>query len=99
MADHTIQVGTARFDMTPYYMGMLACDIFRAAQTSSSDSRRPWYKYFLYCVAIEIGLKATLLNNNNTHDQKQKNKAIGHDLTLPIRLTHSPTTCRVLPFP
>ena len=80
MADQIIQPETAQFDMTPFYMAKLACDIFGAAQAGSRNSKRPWFKYLLYCIAIELALKAILLNNNNTPDRKIRNKAIGHDL-------------------
>jgi len=81
MANPIIQMETGQMDMTPYYMATLACDIFGAAKAGSSISDRRWFKYLLYSIAIELGLKATLLNNNNTADQKKKNKDLGHNLT------------------
>jgi hypothetical protein len=80
LANQIIQIGTAQIHITPYYMATLACDILGAAQTGSSNSKRPWFKYLLYCIAIELALKAILLNNNNAPDRKKLNKAIGHDL-------------------
>jgi len=80
LANQIIQVGTAQIDMTPFYMAKLACDIFDAAQVGGRNSKRPWFKYLLYCIAIELALKAILLNNNNTSGQKKQNKTIGHNL-------------------
>ena len=80
MADQIIQPKTVQGDMTPFYMATLAYDIFGVVQVGSSNSKRPWFKYLLYCIAIELALKSILLNNNNTPDRKKLNKAIGHDL-------------------
>lgn len=87
MANTVIQVETGNIDVTPYYMAKLAHDVFFAAnsyspvETKSRSQRNSWYKYFLYCVSIEIALKAVLLNNNNTLKRKKKNKKIGHNLS------------------
>lgn len=57
-----------------------ALNIVSAKKNRRSGSRRQWHKYFLYSVSIELGLKAALLNNNNTTSRKEGNKQIGHDL-------------------
>jgi hypothetical protein len=75
-----LTVPAVQIDFTPYYMATIACDIFHAAKIDNKEYQHTWYKYFLYCVSIELGLKATLLNNNNTSDRKDLNIKIRHDL-------------------
>jgi hypothetical protein len=64
-------------------MATLAHDIFCATKSPDTGARHDWHKYFLYCVTIELGLKAALLNNNNTAERKKGNKnKIGHNIKL-----------------
>ena len=80
---YEVSAPTTQWDITPYYMATTACDLFHVARGASDKVKHDWHKYFMYCVVIELGLKAVLLNNNNTKEQKTENqKKIGHDLTI-----------------
>ncbi|MXQ08037.1 hypothetical protein GQ651_09295 [Alphaproteobacteria bacterium GH1-50] len=78
---HHLKAEPGRFDYTPYHMARLAYDIFQSAKSFDSGKERKLYRYFLYSVAIELVLKALLLNNNNTQARKDENQRIRHDLS------------------
>ena len=65
---YEVSVPTTQWDITPYYMATTACDLFHAARVANDKVKHDWHKYFMYCVGIELGLKAVLLNN--TMEQK-----------------------------
>ena len=67
---YEVSVPTTQWDITPYYMATTACDLFHAARVANDKVKHDWHKYFMYCVVIELVLKAALLNNNNTMEQK-----------------------------
>ncbi len=69
--------------MTPYYMARLADDLYEMAAPFVGSNNLPFARIFVFCNSIEIGLKAHLLNNNNTLERVSANKHnIGHNLEL-----------------
>ena len=70
----------AQFDLTVYYTAKMASDLFHSAEAYPGTGILPWHRLLLYCMTIELALKASLLNNNNTRQQRHANKALSHRL-------------------
>jgi hypothetical protein len=74
--DYTLHAETGRINFSPVAFKRVACDFRRCADTF----RPPKFSivpYFLYCRAIELGLKAIHLE---THRQQEVKDEYGHDL-------------------
>ena len=82
MATNAANLESGNYDFTPFYMAKVAEELF---QLGSNIEIEPGIKVapgriFVLCNCIEIGLKAHLLNDNNTPNQNRKNKKISHNL-------------------
>ena len=77
---YVVAASPGSIDFTPYYMATIACDLFHVTRLKSDNLKHEWYKYLLLCISIEAGLKAIILNNNNSIARKNKNKKMGHDI-------------------
>ena len=77
--DHTVSVGSVHINFTPYALARLSNAIYNT--TLHYDDDAPIGEYLLWCISIELGLKAAILSKNNSKSRQKKNKnEIGHDL-------------------
>lgn len=74
------QLETGRYDMKPYYMARVGEDFFKASLSHQPQKLFPYTNFYLLAVSIELGLKAFLINDNNTEAADKKNHNIGHNL-------------------
>lgn len=76
-----VKLNTVHADITPYALATLS-DSFCETGKSASENVHNLVRYFIYCRSIELGLKACILNNNCTKENKDllSSKKIGHDL-------------------
>ena len=73
-----IKVGPIIFNMTPFGFHKYASDYLDTADKWTSESKYSPVPYFLYCRAIELGLKAYLLSKGKKLGWVKD--SLGHDL-------------------
>jgi len=78
-----INVETAKIRINPFGFHKYACDYLDSADKWTGEIRYSPVPYFLYCRAIELGLKAYLLSK----DKKLAwiKNTLGHDLTKGLK--------------
>jgi len=82
-----IEVGPVKLNITPFGFHKYATDYLDTANRWTSDVRYSPVPYFLYCRALELGLKAFLLAKGKRLDWV-KNE-LGHDLTKALKKARS----------
>lgn len=66
--------------LTPLALAKSAHHMFCMAKNYAAEGDAFLMRQYLFCVAIELGLKAAILGEDCTPDQKKALKDIGHDL-------------------
>lgn len=66
--------------LTPYVMARTANDMFQMADAFPTGAEVPLAKYYVFCASIEIGMKAAILGNDCTSENKKLIKSFGHNL-------------------
>jgi len=76
-----IQPQTGHINFTPFAMAKMSNGLFNASN-SYKDNSMVMLNYFLYSASIELGLKSSILSQDNSESKKKylKSKNIGHDL-------------------
>lgn len=80
MADHVLNAEPVMAVLTPYAMARSAHHLFQMARAYNAKADATPIRLYVFCVSIEIGMKAAILGEDCTEVNKQLIKGIGHDL-------------------
>lgn len=76
----TFSIPTIRVVITPFATARMSSQMFAAAKAVDTGSEFPRVKYYLYCAAIELALKAAILGRDCSEQTKILVKGYSHDL-------------------
>jgi hypothetical protein len=80
MTDHVIKIEPMMGVFTPYALARSSHHLFNMACTYDSEKDAWLIRLYMFCAAIELGLKAAILGEDCTAEKKLMMKQIGHDL-------------------
>lgn len=80
MANSTLKVQPIMGVITPYALAKFAHHMFCMARGYPVEGDAFLSRQYLYCVAVELGLKGAILGNDCTNDKKKSLQNMGHDL-------------------
>lgn len=87
MTDTVIQIPPTIAVLTPLALAKMSNHFHVASEKhDTGDEKISLFRYYLFCVAIELGLKAAILSVDCTDEKKELNKKIGHDLLRAIEV-------------
>lgn len=112
MGDVAITIPTVPpINITPYAMARISERIHLASERTLDNDNFIVPNYYLYCLAIELALKAAILSKDNSPPKKEQIwKSIGHDLGLahteyvtsvgsdPLTVEEVAYLCQITPF-
>lgn len=76
----TISIPPILVVITPFATAKMSSQMFAAAKAVDTGSEFPRVKYYLYCAAIELALKAAILGRDCSAQTKKMVKGYSHDL-------------------
>ena len=80
VSTQVIKVTPALAVMTPMALATFSHDMFNMCSGYASDTKAFISKPYLYCVSIELGLKAAILAVDCNDESKKLIKSLGHNL-------------------
>jgi len=79
--NYTLSAETGHLNLTPYVTALMSRDLHSASNALIVDDRHPVANFLLYAMSVELGLKAAVLNFDNSAAMKKRLKdEVGHDL-------------------
>lgn len=80
MVDHTLNVEPVMVVLTPYALSRSSHHLFNMGSLYVGEGDAFLIRLYVLCAGIELGLKAAILGDDCTEDNKQLLKTFGHDL-------------------